>query len=201
MDAYLPKPLRPKDLIDLVESVSRFRSSRPVGAATACAAERESGSFDFQTALESLDNDVDLLAGQMRFFLHDGQALVDQAEQAIERQEPRTLRLAAHRLKGMLARYAYHEAVEVARELERRGDQGAFDGAQSLCRQLAHMVHRLAEAIERDLRDRLESRYAVPETVLLACRVGTTAARERMMRFFTVLRVTARCAARRPQRP
>ena len=82
---------------------------------------------------------------------------MDQIEQAIQRQEPDRVRLASHRLKGMLARYAYHEAADVVRELERMGEAGTLDAARPLHGRLARMVHRLGGAIATDLRHHAES--------------------------------------------
>ena len=152
MDAYLSKPLRPKDLVAVVERVSQSVEASEVASLDKADAAAEPVEFDFQVALDSLDNDLDLLTSQMRFFLHDGQALMRQVEQAIEREEAQQLRLAAHRLKGMLARYAYHRAVDIARELERCGEIGTFEAARGVSGDLARMVSRLSEAIERFLR-------------------------------------------------
>ena len=69
-------------------------TSRPT-AATA-------GDFDLNFALESLDNDPDLLVSQMGFFLHDTPVLLADIAQAINQSDAYQLQLAAHRLKGML---------------------------------------------------------------------------------------------------
>ena len=103
-------------------------------------------------ALESLDNDVDLLISQMSFFLNDGPVLMAQIDQAIQRTDSHQLQLAAHRLKGMLARYAFHEAAELASALEQKGKQGVLDGAEPLARQLAPLVTRLADGIREYIR-------------------------------------------------
>ena len=108
--------------------------------------------YDLQSALESLDNDVDLLISQMSFFLNDGPALMGQLDQAIQTRDAHQLQLAAHRLKGMLARYAFQQAADLAYELEQQGKQGVLDGAEPLARQLAPLVSRLVDGIRAYVR-------------------------------------------------
>jgi len=149
MDAYLAKPLRPSELVQLVESVPPSSSSSKA-AAMSPTPEEEAASpgYDLQVALESLDNDVDLLINQMSFFLNDGPVLIGQINAAIAQRDAHQLQIAAHRLKGMLARYAFHGAVELAFALEQQGKLGAFDGADALADQLAPLVARLATGIQ-----------------------------------------------------
>ena len=129
MDAYLAKPLRPTALVQLVESVPPPMTGRAAQAQLASADSGPEPSYDLQAALESLDNDVDLLVGQMSFFLNDGPVLVGQIDQAIQDKNSHQLQLAAHRLKGMLARYACREAVALAASLEQKGKQRRARGS------------------------------------------------------------------------
>ncbi|MHB8952624.1 MAG: ATP-binding protein [Pirellulaceae bacterium] len=152
MDAYLAKPLRPAELVRLVESVPERKTSagtqtQPVAAGTSSAA-----GYDLQAAQESLDNDVDLLISQMSFFLNDGPVLVGQIDQAICENDSHQIQLAAHRLKGMLARYAFTEAAGLAAALEEKGRRGALEGAAELTRQLAPLVARLSDGIREFIR-------------------------------------------------
>ncbi len=151
MDAYLAKPLRPQQLVELVESVadlkppSRNTSSSPQSAAP------NQMEFDLNYALESLDNDRDLLASQMAFFLQDAPALLDNMSHAIGSGDAYQLQLAAHRLKGMLARYASHNATAIALALEQLGKSGQLEGAADLLQNLRPLVNRLANAITQYL--------------------------------------------------
>jgi len=149
MDAYLPKPLRPSTLVQLVEEVGLAAATERDQAASPSPDHDRTRGYDLQIALEGMDNDVDLLMDQMNFFLNDGPALVEQVFDAVGNGKPRQLELSAHRLKGLLARYAYDEAAEIARALEQMARDGTFDGAKPLCETLARRVDHLADGIRQ----------------------------------------------------
>ncbi len=148
MDAYLAKPLRPKKLVELVESVADLKT-RGRDTMSDDQSDDQNAGFDLKFALESLDHDTDLLVSQMRFFLHDAPVLLADIAAAIEREDARQLQLAAHRLKGMLSRYAFHDAVSMALQLEQKGQSGELAGARQLWQQLGPPVQRLESAIQR----------------------------------------------------
>jgi two-component system sensor histidine kinase/response regulator len=153
MDSYLSKPLRPKELVAVVEAVARGQTS------AASAQETPSPSpapleYDFQKALESMDYDESLLIQQMQFFLKDTPELMARIRKAITQHEGKELELAAHRLKGLLARYEARQAAELAAHLEARGQQGQWEGTQMLAEQLAPLVEQLSQAIGEYLKVR-----------------------------------------------
>ncbi len=152
MDAYLAKPLRPSELIRLVESIPAARPQARTPTMPPTDEQPADAGYNLHAALESLDNDLDLLVSQMSFFLNDGPALMDQIEQAIQARDAHQLQLAAHRLKGMLARYAFTQAAELAYQLEQQGRQGVLDGAESIARRLAPLVSQLVDGIREYLR-------------------------------------------------
>jgi len=145
MDSYLAKPLRPRELVSLVEHM--------VGATTGVRADavtRETtthGLCDFDVALESMDNDLELLVQQMEFFLNDGPVLMGQIHRAIDNRDARQLELAAHRLKGLVARYACHQAAQLALKLEQMGQQNQFDEAKATAEQLGPLVEQLVREV------------------------------------------------------
>jgi len=151
MDAYLAKPLRPAELVRLVESVPASTTSATPAEPASAPAAPEPG-YDFQAALDSLDQDADLLVSQMSFFLNDGPALLADIHQAIQQRDAHRLQLAAHRLKGMVARYAFQQATDIAHQLEQLGRQGTVDGAEPLARQLGPLVAQLADGIRQYIR-------------------------------------------------
>ncbi len=158
MDAYLAKPLRPSELVQLVESIPTSKARSGAHVMSSSDDGPHAPGYDLHAALESLDNDVDLLISQMSFFLNDGPVLMTQVAQAIQRTDSHQLQLAAHRLKGMLARYAFHEAAELASALEQKGKQGVLDGAEPLARQLTPLVTRLAAGMREYTRRHASSR-------------------------------------------
>lgn len=154
MDAYLAKPIRPGQLVELVESVADLKPPWDEGRAPAASdgdatTDEPEPAFDLHYALESLDNDRELLIGQMEFFLKDAPVLLAQMGQAIADRDPYHLQVAAHRLKGMLARYAYQQAADAALELERQGKAGELEDAEQHLDRLRHLVRPLDAAIRR----------------------------------------------------
>jgi CheY-like chemotaxis protein len=153
MDAYLAKPLRPHELIALVESVADLKPHAPPSSPPA-EPTAEPSDFDLKYALESLDNDVDLLLGQMGFYLQDAPQLLESIGQSIETNDPQQLQLSAHRLKGMLARYACHAGADIALALENKGRSGQLSNAAALWQELRPIVSRLTAAIQQYVSDR-----------------------------------------------
>jgi len=155
MDAYLAKPLRPRELVALVDKLAGVPAATDVAdrAAGVQTGPDAPACFDFTAALESMDNDAELLLEQMRFFMHDAPKLIQEIEVAIGEPNPRRLELAAHRLKGLLARYGAPQATDLARQLEALGSRGALAGAGELAEPLQVDVRRLITAIEHYVRE------------------------------------------------
>lgn len=105
--------------------------------------------FDFHKALESMDNDVGLLIQQMKFFLKDGPELLQRIRQAIAHRDAKQLQLAAHRLKGLVARYDAQQAAALAAALEDRGQNAQWDEAAGEAQRLAPLVESLLQAVQQ----------------------------------------------------
>ncbi len=168
MDEYLAKPLQPGQLVQLVEQIARPKPSsldEDRHSALSPAVSKEPGAdkpnggdapasliADFQAALESMDNDQDLLLEQMRFFQADAPDLLRQIDQAIQTEDARQLELAAHRLKGLVARYCCHPATQLAWELEQIAHETAWEHGRVVAKRLRGHVEPLREAIDQYVR-------------------------------------------------
>ncbi len=150
-DAYLPKPLEAKQLVQLVEQLT---DSAPPTATDAQSANIAQFDRDFTNALERMDGDEALLAEQMSFFLNDGPALVEQIETAAAQHDARQLELAAHRLKGLLAAYDAEPAADLARSLEESARTGSSDQAVETLKKLEPHVVQLIAAMKDWLANR-----------------------------------------------
>ena len=138
MDAYLAKPMRPAATGGDGRECGRSESAsfRPRGEPPETAARQRTG-FDLDYACESLDRDSELLQSQMDFFLQYAPCCWTNIAQAIRQDDARQLQLAAHRLKGMLARYAYGDAAAVALELENEANPACGRTPPACCRSFA----------------------------------------------------------------
>ena len=92
-------------------------------------------------ALEIVGGDESLLNEMVQLFLVESPKLVAQMEMALFQNDPRSLELAAHCLKGELRYLVVPEASETAEMLEIAGRTGEMDAAVDL---LADLRTRLA---------------------------------------------------------
>jgi HPt (histidine-containing phosphotransfer) domain-containing protein len=118
MDAYISKPLRPQELVDVLASVvpgADDGERRP--------AEREAapGAFDMAAALERVDGDRELLKELAGLFLGECPQRMGEIRQAIYQKDGPRLQRAAHYLKGSVGNLGAHQAYEAAARLELAG--------------------------------------------------------------------------------
>ncbi len=167
MDAYIAKPLRPSELVALVESLTGVDEKAAEGKADsstgprgqtledAQADRREEAEaevpveIDLDAALESLDGDRGLLAQQIDFFLRDAPRLLDDLDRGLADGEAALIEIAAHRLKGLVSRYGNSEATRLAREIER----AAAEGQTQYLRENVQKLRRIVEAMRVPLRE------------------------------------------------
>ncbi len=150
MDAYLSKPLRPRELVALVEKIDGVNVEAEVESVTKASPEESVANgeqYDFEAALESMDHDVELLIQQMEFMVHDGPDLLQQLTDAVSEQDARHVELAAHRLKGLVSRYGAETATALALELETMGREQRLGEASAVLVRLTPLVKHLVEAI------------------------------------------------------
>jgi HPt (histidine-containing phosphotransfer) domain-containing protein len=118
MDAYLPKPVRSSELITLIESLAQAGEPARPSMPTSTVLPKAAAPRDFSAALERLAGDQDLLKRQMKFFLDDAPGLLEDMRTSITAGDRDSLKIAAHRLKGLAASYDAHAAAELALRLE-----------------------------------------------------------------------------------
>lgn len=122
MDEYIAKPLRARQLLDLVEAVvDKHRNN--IGPSQELTEESFVGS-DFSRALDRLEGDTELLLEQMGYFLEDTPILVRDIEDSVGAGDNGRLQMAAHRLRGLSAGFDMHSVVELAAQLEAIGQSG-----------------------------------------------------------------------------
>jgi len=117
MDEYLTKPLDPRQLCALVESIADG------GAAPAAGDRGEPLSVPIEV-LARVGGDRELLAEISRLFVDDAPRHLEKIRQAIEARDGESLRRAAHGLKGAAANFDAEGVVAAARTLEEIGRTG-----------------------------------------------------------------------------
>lgn len=134
MDAYVSKPLRPRELIDTVESLARRlpqQQNSRLGGAPSCAT---AVVFDRVAALSALDGDTELLSEVIRMFLTQSPQLISRIRHAIEQQDHITTRQLAHSLRGSAGQIGAISAAEKLLNLELAAQVADMAGADAAFR-------------------------------------------------------------------
>ncbi len=145
MDAYLSKPINARELETLVESLA---AAGPSHRQRPLVRKQENFAVDFSGALKRLGGDEAILRSQMVFFKDDAPKLLNQIEDSLLNANTESLRIAAHRLKGLTASYDASLAADLASQLEQRACEEKLDDAGHLAKELRKQVNELQQAIE-----------------------------------------------------
>src|SRR5262249_43819695 len=136
MDGYLSKPIRSKDLIDVVEgndkSTPEPPSSRGKNLGTHSA---EEGAL-----LDRVDGNLDIAIELASAFLEESPKLLDDLFRAVSKKDAKTMNYAAHALKGSLANFGAQDAVDLAFTLEKLGKAGQVQPGEAVLQKLAEKV-------------------------------------------------------------
>jgi CheY-like chemotaxis protein len=128
MDAYVSKPIRAQELFELLEGLAPpildggpppARAPARDGGPPPAAPHAAPPAFDMAAALKRVDGDLDLLKELAGLFLSDCPHRMAEIRNAIAERDATRLGHAAHALKGSVANFAAHRAVEAAKHLER----------------------------------------------------------------------------------
>jgi two-component system sensor histidine kinase/response regulator len=141
MDGYLSKPIRGRDLFDIIEAFfatssehsSHGKNTEPVEV-----------SFDGQALLARLDGSKELCAELIDTFLQEGPQTLSAVKVAVERRDPAAIARAAHALKGAVVNFgANHQAFSAAEALELCGKSGDLTEIERLLLEATKVLARL----------------------------------------------------------
>ena len=145
MDGYVAKPLRPKELFEVIARLTAPAASTPE---TPAAPEEEQDILDRKTLWERVAGDADLLREIIELFLADCPERLLELHEALTHQDFPALARAAHRLKGALGNISANHALAAVRRVEtaaRAGDvQAATEALARLENELARLTPLLA---------------------------------------------------------
>ncbi len=150
MDAYLSKPLKAKELWEVLDRVAPRRAAA-ITAKTPGPnprAERKAeAAFDRDAALAQMEGNEELLGQLGELFTRRAGGMLAAVRGAVERRDGPALERAAHELKGCVGNFAARAAVEAARRLEGMGRAAAFGDAAAACTDLEREVCCLRDAL------------------------------------------------------
>jgi signal transduction histidine kinase/CheY-like chemotaxis protein/HPt (histidine-containing phosphotransfer) domain-containing protein len=158
MDDYVSKPIRRKDLAEVVARiVVRFLTKAPTNGQSAAASatdayEGDQMILDEEALLEECDNDKGMLRRMVEIFDRDARDRLPRLREAVKTGAAVTVKEEAHALKGGIGTFYATAAYDTAYDLEKMGGDGNLTSAaatlQTLERQLQTLRKRLDELIQ-----------------------------------------------------
>ena len=103
--------------------------------------------IDRKALMVRLNNDIDLLRELIDFFLQDYHRLLTEIESALAMQDARTLRIAAHTLKGNFGNFCANKAYELSYHIETAALEENFAAAASVFSALKEELKRVDRAL------------------------------------------------------
>jgi signal transduction histidine kinase/CheY-like chemotaxis protein/HPt (histidine-containing phosphotransfer) domain-containing protein/streptogramin lyase len=146
MDAYVSKPLRPKELFETLAQVIGASAADPASPPVETAT--NGLVFDEDDALAQVDGDRELLTEMFRLFSEQSSALLVEISEAIASRESRAIESAAHKLKGSAAYFAAKNTVRAALQLEIMGREGRLEGAEEQYHTLTNDIAQFQQAFQ-----------------------------------------------------
>jgi signal transduction histidine kinase/CheY-like chemotaxis protein len=144
MDWYIAKPIRPAELVEGIERLTRrpelLPAKPPATSADEC--------IDWDGAWANMEGDRSLFGELARLFLDDLPQQMQAIRQAVESAEAHGLERLAHRLKSSVGNFAAKPAFEAAFRLEKISRQGDFKKKLQALEALEFEIQRLQGALE-----------------------------------------------------
>jgi len=150
MDDYLAKPIRPKDVRDIIERWStKLDSPAPVPPASPPAAATpptpEGPPVEMDRLLDLGGGDQESLRELVELYLKQTTEQIAQLEMAVRANQAEQVRHVAHSCAGASATLGMARLVPLLRELERQGKAGQLTNAEQLCADLASEFKRIQD--------------------------------------------------------
>ncbi len=149
MDDYLSKPVRPKDLRDMLErwggKVFLESKTKPAKPGEAAAAEPP---VDMDRMMDLTDGNNDSLRELVEMYLKQTHKNFEQMQAAIRDHNADALRRVAHSCAGASATLGMTHLVPKLRELEKLGAAGTLTGAAEICENANHKYARVQEFLK-----------------------------------------------------
>jgi CheY-like chemotaxis protein len=152
MDGYLSKPIRVKELLDLL----RQYEGLPVQTSEVSHSHEqeecrhvgdEGEQVDRRALLDRLDGDSQLLSELIEIYLSESPSLLAAAQRALQEKNGQDLARAAHTIKGSAGNFLARATLETAGRLEAFAEQGDFSRAREAMSALEREMERLGRAL------------------------------------------------------
>jgi CheY-like chemotaxis protein len=152
MDGYLSKPIRVKELLDLLREyealpVQTSEVSHPREQEECRDVGDDGEHVDRRALLERLGGDSQLLSELIEIYLSESPSLLAAAQRALQEKNGQDLARAAHTIKGSAGNFIARATLETAERLEAFAEQGDFARAQEAMSALEREMERLDRAL------------------------------------------------------
>ncbi len=144
MDAYISKPLRTEQLLDVLRRIGSTPSAAP---RPGC--QEGSDVIDRDALREHLDGDDDLLQELIQIYQQDQPEMLCGVHRALVAGDAPALADAAHSIKGMVSNFHAPACVAAALRLEEIGRSGDLRDAPQATERLAAELEALGQALQR----------------------------------------------------
>ncbi len=154
MDDYISKPIRRKDLADVIARVAlRFLSAdqtkgEPAAGSTIDDHEESRMILDEDALLEECDNDTGLIRRMVEIFDRDSRARLPRLSEAVRSGNAEVVKQEAHALKGGIGTFYAKAAYETAYALETMGSVGNLSQAEATLRTLERQLQSLRQKLD-----------------------------------------------------
>ena len=148
MTGYISKPIEKNELLETIESLAGGNMDRVV-VGTYSAGAQGGPPMNRDEALARLGGDQHLLADLGEVFVETLPAYLEAINQALKKQDGRSLEMASHTLKGALASFSAKPAVDAAGRLEQAGRDQDFQRAEQVRSVLDAEIQRLLPLMKK----------------------------------------------------
>jgi CheY-like chemotaxis protein len=154
MDDYVSKPIRRKDLADVLARIAeRFLSAaqtkgEPTVNSTLEDNEDSKMILDEAALLEECDNDKGLLGRMVEIFDRDSRERLPRLREAVRSGNADVVKQEAHALKGGIGTFYARAAYETAYALENMGTNGNLSEAEATLRTLERQLQSLRQKLD-----------------------------------------------------
>jgi two-component system sensor histidine kinase/response regulator len=152
MDDYLSKPIRPEELLAVIQRLVHVsQDQREAQALPGSKVEQPGGEdiFDLSKALELTGGDFEFFKEIAGMFLDSSSNSISRIRESIADGDAESLQLSAHSLKGAVSNFGAKQTFEAAYRLERIGKAGELAEADVALSELEHECDRLKAAIKQ----------------------------------------------------
>jgi HPt (histidine-containing phosphotransfer) domain-containing protein len=149
MDDYLAKPVRPKDVRDMIERWGgKILSETRTETATATASSAVEAPVDMDRMTDLTDGNHDSLRELVEMYLKQTHKQFDQIRDAIRDGNADSVRRVAHSCAGASATLGMTQLVPLLRSLEKMGASGSLTGAGEICKDALSEYGRIQEFLK-----------------------------------------------------